>query len=240
MKRRAERLDKVLAQAGVGSRKEVRQIIRDGRVSVADVVTRDPAYAVDAADESLAVDGQPVQVGSVTMLLNKPSGLITATRDPKQRTVLDLFPPALARRIFPAGRLDKDTEGLLILTDDGELCHRLISPNHSVEKEYLVTLDGALQPGIHVRFAEGIVLGDGYTTRPARLETVEPGPPGVASVTLTEGKYHQVKRMFAACGLQVTALKRVRIGALRLPEELPPGRYSRLTQIEIDQLFAQR
>lgn len=232
-----QRLDKVLASAGIGSRKDVRRIIRSGRVSVSGERVDDPTRGIIPAEVVVAVDGTPIRTGPITVMLNKPSGLVTATKDPGHRTVLELFPPALARRLFPAGRLDKDTEGLLILTDDGQLCHRLISPNHGVEKEYVASLDGSLSPEVIERFAEGIVLKDGYTTRPARLRAIDSGPPGIASVTIAEGKYHQVKRMFAANGLRVTSLKRLRIGALRLPEELPSGKYRHLTPAEVDQLF---
>lgn len=196
----------------------------------------DPAHPVVAQRSEVAFDGQPVVLGSLTIALNKPLGVITATRDATQKTVLDLFPPAMARRLTPAGRLDKDTEGLLILTDDGALSHRLTAPKYAVEKEYLVTVDQKVPEDLPQTFARGLTLRDGYTTRPADLVVVDPGPPGIARVTITEGKYHQVRRMFAAAGLHVTALKRIRIGSLFLPEELGPGEYRRLQPNEVEAL----
>lgn len=231
-----QRLDKLLAAAGLGSRKDVRHLIRAGRVQVDGVVVDDPSHRVRPAESRIEVDREPIVAGSVTMMLNKPQGVITATRDSQTRTVLDLFPADLARRLFPAGRLDKDTEGLLVLTDDGDLCHRLISPRHGVEKEYLASLDGPVPAALATLFAEGVLLEDGYKTRPARL-VADPHDPSRARVTITEGKYHQVKRMFAANGLKVTALRRLRIGALHLDESLAPGAYRRLTNAELDLLF---
>ena len=230
---RRERLDKTLAAAGVGTRKEVRALIKQGRISVDGEIVLDPAAHVDPERSEIFVDALPLARGTMTFMLNKPAGVVTAARDASHPTVLDLFPEPLARRLFPAGRLDKDTEGLLIVTSDGDLCHRLISPRHGVEKEYLARLDGNLDPGIARRFADGIALKDGTVTRPARLDIVSPGPEPVARVIVTEGKYHQVKRMFAACGLGVTALKRVRIGSLRLDESLEPGAYRELSESEI-------
>src|SRR5690606_31441889 len=142
-----------------------------------------------------------------------------------------------ARRLFPAGRLDKDTEGLLILTSDGDLCHRLISPRHGVEKEYLVEVDGTIAPHLVEAFARGVLLDDGYVTLPARLEVLHPGPGGRARVTLKEGKYHQIKRMFAAFGLAVTALRRVRMGSLSLDPRLRPGQYRALQPEEVELLL---
>ncbi len=232
------RLDKALATAGIGTRKEVRALVREGRVSVDGVVLRDPSTHVDAERSAITVDGSPLERGTMTYMLNKPKGIITAASDPSHRTVLDLFPAPLSRRLFPAGRLDKDTEGLLIITADGELCHRLISPRHGVEKEYLVHVDGVLESPMVEQFAEGLLLRDGTKTRPANLEIVSPGPGGIAHVVITEGKYHQVKRMFGALGLRVTALKRVRIGSLRLDEHLAPGAYRELSVQEIELLFS--
>ena len=231
-----QRLDKVLAAAGLGSRKQVRTLVRSGRVTVAGRVERDPSTHV-SMHEVIAVDGVPLVRDSMTFMLAKPAGYVCAVRDARHPTVLDLFPPQWRSRLFPAGRLDKDTEGLLIVTDDGPLCHRLISPRFGIEKEYVARLDGAIPPGLPEAFAQGVVLDDGYRTLPARLCILEAGPPAVAALTLTEGKYHQVKRMFAAFGLKVTELKRVRIGALRLDERLSPGEFRRLTPAEVDLLL---
>lgn len=234
---KSERLDKVLASAGIGSRREVRQWIREGRVTVDGNPARDPGLQVLPSHAVIEVDGQAVSVGSVTLMLNKPRGVITATADRNHATVADLLPPALARRLVPVGRLDKDTEGLLIMTDDGALCHRIISPRHGVEKEYLAVVDGPIPPHLAEAFARGVQLDDGYVTRPALLQVVEPGPPGVARVTVTEGKYHQVRRMFAAFGLTVTALRRLRIGSLVLDDALAPGEFRRLRPEELPLLL---
>jgi len=232
-----ERLDKVLASLGIGSRKEVRALIKQGRVRIDGEVALDPARRLAAGTARIEVDGRALVPGTMTFMLNKPKGVVTATTDPVHRTVLDLFPAALARRLFPAGRLDKDTEGLLILTSDGDLCHRLISPRYGVEKEYLVHVDGVLSPSLVELFAKGVELKDGTVTLPARLEIEHPGPGGVARVTIVEGKYHQVKRMFGAMGLSVTALKRIRIGGLTLDLALEPGDYRELSRAEVDLLF---
>lgn len=226
-----QRLDKVLAAAGIGSRRDVRNIIKAGRVTVDGQPARDPALPIPP-QASVELDGEPVATGRVTLMMNKPKGVITATSDRHQPTVADLLPPAWARRLVPAGRLDKDTEGLLVLTDDGQLAHRITSPRHGVEKEYLATVDGPLTPDLPAAFQQGIRLDDGYTTLPARLRIVEPGPPGVARITVQEGKYHQVKRMFAAYGLTVLALRRLRIGSVVLDRGLAPGEYRRLSPEE--------
>lgn len=231
-----ERLDKALAAAGVGSRKEVRALVRAGRVTLSGRVERDPSVHVRTDRDVIAIDGVPLARGPMTFMLAKPAGYVTAAWDAHHRTVLDLFPPAWRRRLFPAGRLDKDTEGLLIVTDDGQLCHRLISPRSGIEKEYVAHLDGAIPAGLPEAFSQGVLLDDGYRTLPARLRILDAGPPAVAALTLVEGKYHQVKRMFAAFGLEVTALSRVRIGALRLDERLRPGEYRRLTPAEVELL----
>lgn len=234
------RLDRLLAQAGLGSRRDVRRIIQQGRVAVNGETQRDPGRHVRPGQDDVTVDGRPLDgepAGPVTLMLNKPRGVITATRDALAPTVLDLLPASLARRVFPAGRLDKDTEGLLILTDDGQLCHRLISPRHGVEKEYEVVVDGPLSGELVERFAAGLHLADGYVTRPAELAIVRPEAPGEARVILTEGRYHQVKRMFAAVGLRVVALRRERIGGLRLDPSLAPGEYRFLTASEVRSLL---
>ncbi|HLT57330.1 MAG TPA: pseudouridine synthase [Limnochordales bacterium] len=234
------RLDRMLAHAGCGSRREVRQWIKQGRVTVNGKVERDPGRPVRPGVDAVAVDGQPLDPGPaapVTLMLHKPRGVITATRDATARTVNDLLPPDLARRVVPAGRLDKDTEGLLILTEDGALCHRLISPRHGVEKEYWVQVHGPLDPALAERFAAGIRLDDGYVTRPARLRVIKEAAPAEALVVLTEGRYHQVKRMFAAVGRRVLALRRVRVGGLRLDPALAPGAFRPLTPAEVQLLL---
>lgn len=234
------RLDRVLAEAGLGSRRDVRALIKRGRVAVNGVTERDPSRHIRPHIDRVTVDGVALNTGAgdpVTLMLNKPRGVITATRDPVARTVLDLLPPELARKVVPAGRLDKDTEGLLILTEDGQLCHRLISPRHGVEKEYWVRLDGALDAALVDAFAAGVRLDDGYVTLPARLVIERAETPAEARVVVTEGKYHQIKRMFAAFGLRVTALRRLRIGSLWLDPALAPGEYRPLRPAEVELLL---
>ncbi|MBO8142618.1 MAG: rRNA pseudouridine synthase [Firmicutes bacterium] len=233
------RLDAVLAEAGLGSRQQVRRLIRQGRVTVNGRPERDPGRHVMPASVEIAVDGRTVEllVGPVTLMLYKPRGVVTATRDVRQPTVVDGLPPALRRRLFPAGRLDKDTEGLVILTDDGDLCHQIISPRHGVEKEYHVELDGPVNDGLAAEFAAGVRLSDGERARPARLIVLRSEAPAVARVVITEGRYHQVKRMFGAFGLRVTYLCRLRIGSLQLDPTLSPGDYRPLTAREIGALL---
>lgn len=235
------RLDRMLAEAGTGTRREVRALVKQGRVTVNGATERDPGRPVRPGVDQVVLDGRPVAsgpAGPVSLMLNKPAGVITATRDEVARTVLDLLPAGLARRVVPAGRLDKDTEGLLILTEDGQLCHRLISPRHGVEKEYWVQLDGELDPRLVDAFAAGVRLDDGYVTLPARLMVERPEPPATARVVVTEGKYHQIKRMFAAFGLRVTALRRLRIGSLWLDPALGPGEFRPLRQEETELLLS--
>lgn len=228
----AERLDKIVAASGAGTRRQAREWIRHGRVTVDGRVVTDPGEKVAVGQATVTLDGEPLATGPMTVMLNKPRGVITATADARHATVVDLLPEGWRRRLVPAGRLDRDTEGLLILTDDGDLCHRIISPRHGVEKEYVAEVDGPLPPGLAASFARGVVLDDGYRTLPARLVPVRTEAPGVARVTVTEGKYHQIKRMFAAHGLRVRALRRVRIGSLTLDPDLPPGGYRLLDEQE--------
>ena len=227
-----ERLDKIVAASGAGTRRQVREWIREGRVTVDGRVVTDPGQRGPVPGAGVALDGTPLVTGSVTLMLNKPQGVITATADARHTTVVDLLPEGWRRRLVPAGRLDRDTEGLIILTDDGDLCHRIISPRHGVEKEYVVEVDGPLPPHLAAVFAEGVVLEDGYRTLPAHLVPVRIEAPGIARVTVTEGKYHQIKRMFAAHGLRVRALRRIRIGSLSLDPDLPPGGYRLLNDRE--------
>ncbi|MFZ5816392.1 MAG: pseudouridine synthase [Bacillota bacterium] len=230
-----ERLDKVLGHMGVGSRKELKGMIKAGRVLVDGQVARDPGISVDPAAVQIAVDGQVLAYQKhFWVLLHKPGGVITATDDPRQRTVLDVLPPELKHReLFPVGRLDKDTEGLLLLTTDGELGHRLLSPRWHVPKRYLARVDGPLSPADAEAFAAGVELEDGYVTMPGRLEITGPQE-GI--VTIHEGKYHQVKRMFEARGRRVLYLKRLSMGPLTLGD-LPYGQARPLTAAEVAALY---
>ena len=234
-----ERLDKILAGSGLWSRKEVRELVRAGRVSANGKVVRAPEEKYDREGLDLRVDGAPVSGERYTyLMLHKPDGLVSATEDPRQKTVLELLPPHLRRiGLFPAGRLDRDTEGLLLLTNDGALAHDLLSPRHHVDMVYYARTDGMLDEEDSRAFAAGMTLGDGLVCQPAGLEVLSAGPAGSeALVTLREGKFHQVKRMLAARGAPVCYLKRVKMGNLTLDPTLAPGEYRYLTETELEEL----
>ncbi len=233
-----ERLDKRLAATGVWSRKEARELIRAGRVTAAGQVCRRPEDKVDETAPVL-VDGQPIQSGGpVYIMLHKPAGLVSATEDAREKTVLSLLPERYQRMgLFPAGRLDKDTEGLLLLTNDGPLAHRLLAPKSHVDKVYYVEVDGRLDAADEQAVRDGVTLADGYTCLPGELELLDGGQ--AAHITLHEGKYHQIKRMMAARGKPVTYLKRLKFGPLTLDAALPKGGWRALTEEEIQALFRQ-
>lgn len=226
-----ERLDKLLASTGRWSRKEVKDLVRMGRVTANGKIVGRPEekYAPDAA---ITVDGECVYCGGMYyLMLHKPAGYISATDDPRQKTVLELLPEHLRRvGLFPAGRLDKDTEGLLLLTNDGVLAHELLSPKKHVDKTYFVRVDGILDETDTEAFQVGMTLGDGYTCLSAGLEIL--GRPDEGLVTLREGKYHQIKRMLAARGKPVIYLKRLTMGPLTLDDNLELGQWRELTQQE--------
>ncbi|NBI10689.1 rRNA pseudouridine synthase [Colidextribacter sp. OB.20] len=226
-----ERIDKLLASTGRWSRKEVKDLIRQGRVLAGGVPVARPEEKLDPA-VALTVDGAAVDCSPfVYVMLHKPAGLLSATEDKNQPTVLDLLPLELRRRgLFPVGRLDKDTTGLLLLTDDGPLAHRLLSPKKHVDKVYLARVDGHVD-GEDVRaLADGMVLAGGLRCLPAGLEPLGDG--SVCRVTLREGKYHQVKRMLAARGKPVLELHRLSMGSLALDEGLEAGKWRFLTACE--------
>ena len=231
------RLDRLLVSLSVGSRTEVQRLIRSGKVFADGVCVTDPAAQV-APPVSLAVNGQAIDSRTQRhILLNKPAGILTAARDRKQSTVMDLLPEALATLgCMPVGRLDKDTTGLLFFTTDGELNHRLLSPGRHVDKTYYAEVDGPLGPEAVEAFARGIPLED-FTAAPAELCVLSSGPAASAArVTVREGKFHQVKRMFEAVGLTVTRLHRERFGPLVLPDDLPEGAWRDATEEELTAL----
>ena len=233
-----ERLDKVLAATGRWSRREAKELVRQGRVLVDGRLAASSEEKVDPAAARICVDGEDIGWQEHTyVMLHKPGGVLTATEDSRQKTVLDLLPPELRRRgLAPVGRLDKDTEGLLLLTDDGDLTHRLLSPKYHVDKVYFARVEGALTTADVEAFAAGITLGDGLVCRPAGLEILTAD---TCLVTLQEGKFHQVKRMLASRGKPVIYLKRLSMGPLRLDESLTPGRYRHLTQEELRALLGE-
>jgi 16S rRNA pseudouridine516 synthase len=226
-----ERLDKRLAGTGRWSRREVKELIRTGRVAVNGQTAARPEEKC-APEAVITVDGETVACeGLYYLMLHKPAGLVSAAEDPRERTVLELLPEHLRRvGLFPVGRLDKDTEGLLLLTNDGPLAHGLLSPKKHVDKTYFVRVDGVLDQGDADAFAAGLTLGDGTVCRSAGLELLQ--RPDEALVTLREGKYHQIKRMLAARGKPVRYLKRLAMGPLRLDESLKRGQWRELTPQE--------
>ena len=231
-----ERLDKIIAGTGKYSRREVKELVRQGRVIVDGRLASSPEEKVDADAACLLVDGQSLDCRRYTyLMLHKPAGVLSARVDGRQQTVLDLLPPDLRRRgLFPVGRLDKDTEGLLLLTNDGGLAHRLLSPAHHVNKVYYVEVDGQLDQEDRAVFRRGLVLRDGTVCLPAELTVLD--PPSQGLITLEEGKYHQVKRMLAARGKPVTYLKRLSMGPITLDPDLPLGAWRPLNRGELGQL----
>ncbi len=230
------RLDKALSLTGY-TRSEARNIIARGRVQVNGQVVRDAGMAVETGQ--VLLDGAPLNAQQeLYLMINKPSGVITATQDLRLPTVLSLLPEALQRRkIGPVGRLDRDVTGLVLLTTDGQLAHRLISPRWKAEKCYRATCEGALTPLDVQAFASGIRLSD-FTAQPAQLNILQCGEHSVADVILTEGKFHQVKRMFAAIGHPLINLHRLRIGCVTLDEDLAPGQFRHLRADELSGLRA--
>jgi 16S rRNA pseudouridine516 synthase len=231
-----ERLDKDLGHMGVGSRKEIREMVRRGRITVDGELATDPGQPVEPGAQAVVVDGVAIAFQRhFYVLLHKPGGVITATEDSKKSTVMDALPAELRHRdLFPVGRLDRDTEGLLFLTTDGNLAHRLLSPKWHVDKRYFARVDLPLTPKDIPAFAKGVRLEDGYQCMPAKLEIVAPLE---AICTIQEGKYHQVKRMFEVRGKTVVYLKRLTMGPLALGD-LPLGEARPLTESEVAALYA--
>jgi 16S rRNA pseudouridine516 synthase len=229
------RLDKLLADTGRWSRKEAKDFIRSGQVRVNDQVIRKPEQKVQTDGLKLTVKGEPVLWQRFTyIMLNKPGGVLTATEDRREKTVLDLLPPELQKQqLRPVGRLDKDTEGLLLLTNHGELAHRLLSPKSHVDKVYYAETEGTVDEADVAAFEEGMTLGDGLVCQSAGLERLGEGK---CLVTLREGKFHQVKRMLAARGKPVLYLRRLSMGSLLLDPQLQTGHWRYLTQEEITAL----
>lgn len=233
------RLDKFLSELGVASRKELRQIIKSGRVLVNGAAVNAPEHKLDPERDTVVLDGKLLSyVKFRYFMLDKPSGVLSATEDRRQKTVLDLLPPELqALELFPVGRLDKDTSGLLLLTNDGDFAHRVISPKSEVEKLYYAKVDGVPDESDAAAFAEGIVLGDGTKCLPAKLE---PLGCGECLVTVMEGKYHQVKRMLASRGKPVLELRRLAVGGLALDAASEPGQWRELGEDDLCSVFLGR
>ncbi|MEA5041049.1 MAG: pseudouridine synthase [Oscillibacter ruminantium] len=233
-----QRLDKLLAGTGKWSRREVKLLVKQGRVLADGAPAPSSEEKYDPETVMLTVDGENVFWRKHTwVMLNKPDGYLSATEDGKGKTVLDLLPPDLQKlELFPVGRLDKDTEGLLLLTDDGQTAHRLLSPKYHVDKVYYARVDGYLEEVDCRAFEMGMTIGDGLVCRPAGLKILTAGAQSECLVTLREGKFHQVKRMLAARGKPVIYLKRVAMGKLTLDEKLRIGEFRLLTENELNML----
>ncbi len=232
------RLDKYLADCGVATRSESKKLIKSGVVLVEGLGSLRPETQIDPTTARVTVRGVPIQYREfVYLMLNKPQGYLSSTRDGRQPIVLDLVPEEYQHfDLFPAGRLDIDTEGLCLLTNDGQLAHRILSPSKHIPKTYYAIIDGEVTPEDVRHFSQGVVLDDGYLTKPARLEVLSFGTTSEIELTITEGKFHQVKRMFEAVGKKVTYLKRIKMNQLQLDPHLPLGEMRELTDAEVAQL----
>ncbi|WP_236915081.1 pseudouridine synthase [Clostridium sp. Cult2] len=230
-----ERLDKILSNMGYGSRKDIKKIIKEGRVVVNNKIIEKNDFKVNPYNDKIILDGEEVfYTKYIYIMMNKPKGVVSSTEDPINRTVLELLEEQhLVFNPFPAGRLDKDTEGLLILTNDGKLAHELLSPKKGVDKTYYVEVEGYVEEEHKIKFNEGIILDDGYKTLPAKLEIIESNFISKVELTIQEGKFHQVKRMFQALHMEVVYLKRISMGPIKLDERLKLGEYRELKEEEI-------
>lgn len=230
-----ERLDKLLSNMGAGSRTQVKDIIKAGFVTVNGVLAKSPETKVEPGVDKVLLKGQEIKYREfIYLMLNKPQGMISSTDDPRESVVIELLDDYWKGfRPFPVGRLDKDTEGLLLITNDGQLAHQLLSPKKGVDKTYYAEIDGVVLSEHVKSFKNGVRLEDGYMTLPANLEINRSDLISTVQVTIQEGKYHQVKRMFAAHGLRVVYLKRISMGSLTLDDQLEPGEYRELLDEEI-------
>ena len=231
------RLDKYLAEMGVGTRQEVKKQIRQGKAAVNGTVVKAADTKIDETSDEVTISGRNISYVSYEYyMLNKPAGVVSATEDRRDTTVIDLIKEKKRKDLFPVGRLDKDTEGLLLITNDGDLAHRLLAPKKQVDKVYYAKIDGMVTEEDVKRFAEGIDIGaeEEEMTRPAKLDIMKSAEESEIRLTIHEGKFHQVKRMFLAVGKEVTYLKRERMGTLCLDENLKPGEYRLLTEEEIE------
>lgn len=228
------RIDKYLADCGIGSRSEIKKILKSGAVSVNGTPIRQSSHAVDETKDAVTYQGKTVSYRKfVYLMLHKPAGVVSATEDNLHPTVLSLLGEEYKHfDLFPCGRLDIDTEGLLLITNDGQTAHKLLSPKHKAPKVYYAEVDGKLTDETVTAFREGVDIG-GYVTMPAELRILETGETSKAEVTVFEGKFHQVKKMFLSCGATVTYLKRLSFGGLTLDPCLPCGSFRELTAEEI-------
>jgi 16S rRNA pseudouridine516 synthase len=233
-----QRLDKILAHMGLGTRKEIKKLVKESRVTVNGELATDPGMHIWPSRDSLAVNDTPIVYRKhIYLMLNKPQGVLSATEDELAQVVIDLLPPEYhSFHPFPVGRLDKDTEGLLLLTNDGKLAHQLLSPKKHVPKTYYALIDGMVTEKDVKAFSKGVVLDDGYHTMPGELKIISSAPESKIELTIYEGKFHQVKRMFEAVNKKVTYLKRISMGPLVLDKNLDLGEFRELTAEEVSLL----
>ena len=236
------RLDKYLCETGFGTRSQVKDLLKKGQVMVNGEVVKKPELKINETTDQILCQGKKASYQkNIYLMLHKPAGVVSATEDNREKTVLDLVRPEDRKNgLFPVGRLDKDTEGLMLLTDDGELAHRLLSPKKHVDKTYYAKIDGQVTEEHVKQFREGLDIGDEKKTLPAVLTILLSGPVSEIEVTIHEGRFHQIKRMFEAVGCKVTYLKRLSMGSLVLDETLPPEEYRPLTEAELEDLTKQR
>lgn len=231
------RLDKFLADMGFGTRSQVRQQIAGGNVTVNGLPARRPELKVDTDKDRVLFCGTEAAYAQYEYyMLNKPAGVVSATEDKKECTVLDLLQERKRKDLFPVGRLDKDTEGLLLITNNGDLAHRLLAPGRHVDKVYYAEIDGKVTREDAELFRAGVDIGDKKKTMPAFLEILSSADRSEILLTIREGRFHQVKRMFHAVGKEVLFLRRIQMGPLKLDEKLRPGEYRRLTKEEVEKL----
>ncbi len=231
------RLDKYLADMGIGTRTEVKKFIRSGRIQVDGRIEKKPELKVDNATQQITFDNTPVVYQEYEYyMLHKPAGVVSATTDKKEKTVLDLLTVQKRKDLFPVGRLDKDTEGLLLITNDGALAHRLLAPGKHVDKVYFARVEGTVTEADVFAFSQGLDIGDPELTLPAELKIQSSDTVSEILLTIQEGRFHQVKRMFEAVGKKVIYLKRLSMGTLCLDEDLPKGAFRALTEQEIKEL----
>ncbi len=229
------RLDKYLADMGVGSRRDVKSILKAGRVKVNSVTVTEAEAKIDTESDNVELDGKRIGYEEYRYyMLNKPAGVISATKDKLSNTVIEILKGENTKDLFPVGRLDKDSEGLLIISNDGKFAHNVLSPAKHVDKTYFVRLDKKPNVEEISRIENGIDIGDDKPCLPAKVEVISDDE---AYITISEGRFHQVKRMFQAVGINVTYLKRISMGALKLDENLSPGEYKKLSKEEINEVF---
>lgn len=232
------RIDKMLANLGFGSRKEVKQLLKSGAVKIDDAIVKDAKQQIDPQKQTVTLNGEVIEYKEfIYLMMNKPPGVLSATEDSREETVIDLLEiEDQVYEPFPVGRLDKDTEGFLLITNDGQLAHRLLSPKKHVPKTYFAVIDGEVTERDIEAFSKGVTLDDGYETKPGELKIVKAGIRSDIELTITEGKFHQVKRMFEAVGKRVVYLQRISMGPLALDETLDLGEYRELTDEEVELL----